>query len=121
MSKSWQYLKKQLKLTRANISLYSARHWMADQLDDLVISERTRHRVLGHSPHNDIPGGYGAKGRYSSRDLEEFVGIGAEVLDELSAILLQTKSRADKGELKVLQPWLQRTQWSSYHRGSLKG
>ncbi len=120
VSKSWQYLKKQLKLTRANISLYSARHWMADQLDDLVISERTRHRVLGHSPHNDIPGGYGAKGRYSSRDLEELVGIGAEVLDELSDVLLGARERADRGELKVLQPWLQRTQWSSYHHERMK-
>jgi len=89
---------------------------MADQLDDLVISERTRHRVLGHSPRHDVPGGYGAKGRYSSRDLEELTGIGSDVLDELSSILREAKSRAVAGECKILRPWLQRAQWSSYYR-----
>jgi hypothetical protein len=48
------------------------------------------------------------------------VGVGAEVLDELSDILLGAKKRADKGELKVLQPLLQRTQWSPYHHEMTK-
>lgn len=116
VSRSWQYLKKQLGLSRADICLYSARHWMADQLDDLVISQRTRQRVLGHAAHDDIPGGYGAKGRYSSRDLEELTGIGSDVLDELSSILREAKSRSVAGECKILRPWLQRAQWSSYYR-----
>ena len=120
ISKSWQYLKRQLELSRADISLYSARHWMADQLDELVISQRTRQRVLGHATHDNIPGRYGAKGKYSSRDLEELTGIGSDVLDELSSILLEAKSRADAGELTILRPWLQRTQWSSYHRDRIE-
>jgi integrase len=120
ISKSWQYLKKQLSLSRANISLYSARHWMADQLDDLVISQRTRQRVLGHSANDDAPAGYGAKGKYSSRDLEELTGIGADVLADLSAILLGAKQRADAGGLTVLRPWLQRARWSPYHRERMK-
>ena len=116
ISKSWQYMKKKLGLTRADISLYSARHWMADQLDDLVISQRTRQRVMGHANHDDMPGRYGAKGRYSSQDLAELTGLGADVLGELSGSLLAAKRRAGAGELTVLQPWLQRNQWSHYYR-----
>lgn len=116
ISKSWQYLKKELKLSRKNISLYSARHWMADQLDDLVVSQRTRERVMGHATNKEAPANYGAKGKYSSRDLEELTGIGTDVLEELSGILLGAKKRADAGELTVLRPWLQRAQWSKHHR-----
>lgn len=116
ISKSWQYMKKKLGLTRADISVYSARHWMADQLDDLVISQRTRQRVMGHANHDDMPGRYGAKGRYSSQDLAELTGLGSDVLDELSDSLLTAKHRAGVGELTVLQPWLQRNQWSRYYR-----
>lgn len=120
ISKSWQYLKKELKLSRKNISLYSARHWMADQLDNLVVSQRTRERVMGHATNNDAPANYGAKGKYSSRDLEELTGIGTDVLEELSGILLGAKKRADAGELTVLRPWLQRAQWSKYHRKQMQ-
>lgn len=120
ISKSWQYLKKQLNLSRANISLYSARHWMADQLDDLVVSQRTRDRVMGHATHKEAPAIYGAKGKFSSRDLEELSGIGTGLLEELSGILLGAKQRADAGELTVLRPWLQRAQWSRYHREQMK-
>jgi hypothetical protein len=34
LSKSWQYVKKILKIERADVSLYSTRHFFADLLDN---------------------------------------------------------------------------------------
>lgn len=44
------------------------------------------------------------------------IGLGADVLDELSDSLLDAKRRAGVGELTVLQSWLPRNQWSRYYR-----
>ena len=34
ITKSWQYVKKLLGITRADLTLYGTRHWMADMLDN---------------------------------------------------------------------------------------
>ena len=60
LSKSWQYAKKLLKLSRADLTLYSTRHLMADWLDSEGIAQRTRDRILGHA--SDVRGRYGRKG-----------------------------------------------------------
>src|SRR5690606_33943699 len=49
MTKSWQYLKTVLMLGRADITLYSTRHWMADMLDEAGAPQRLRNRLMGHS------------------------------------------------------------------------
>jgi hypothetical protein len=60
LSKSWQYVKKLLKLSRADLTLYSTRHLMADWLDNEAIAQRTRDRILGHA--SDVRGRDGRKG-----------------------------------------------------------
>jgi hypothetical protein len=56
ITKSWQHVKKILKVARADLTLYSTRNLMADWLDNSAIVQRTRNRILGHV--NDVPGGY---------------------------------------------------------------
>jgi len=46
LSKSWQYAKKLLKLSRADLTLYSTRHLMADWLDSSGVAQQTRDRIL---------------------------------------------------------------------------
>lgn len=46
LSKSWQYVKKLLKLSRADLTHYSARHLMADWLDNEAIAQRRCPRPL---------------------------------------------------------------------------
>jgi integrase len=57
LSKSRQYVTELLKLSRADLTLYSARHLMADWLDS---EGRARDRILGHA--SDVRGRYGRKG-----------------------------------------------------------
>lgn len=57
ITKSWQYVKKVLKIVRADLTLYATRHLMADWLDNSAVAKRTRDRILGHV--TDVPGGYG--------------------------------------------------------------
>lgn len=64
MSKSWQYVKRVLKLTRADLTLYGTRHLMADWLDSGTVAQRTRDRILGHV--SDVRGRDGRKGSLSS-------------------------------------------------------
>ncbi len=116
LAKSWQNLRREIDFSRKNIALYSARHWMADRLDTLTLSERTRHRVLGHSSSGNIPHGYGAKGRYASEDLAELAGLSTPVLKTLSEKLLDAKERAERRELTPIRTWVQRPRWSDYYR-----
>jgi integrase len=60
LSKSWQYVKKLLELRRADLTLYSTRHLMADWLDNEAIAQRTHDRILGHA--SDVRSRYGRKG-----------------------------------------------------------
>jgi hypothetical protein len=46
ITKSWQYVKKVLKIVRADLTLYATRHLMADWLDNSTIAKRTRDRIL---------------------------------------------------------------------------
>ncbi|MGX1104718.1 integrase [Bradyrhizobium elkanii] len=59
LSKAWQYVKTKLKLNRADLTLYSTRHLMADWLDNDAIAQRTRDRILGHA--SDVRGRMAAK------------------------------------------------------------
>jgi integrase len=49
LSKAWQYVKTKSQLDRADLTLYSTRHLMADWLDNEAIAQRTRDRILGHA------------------------------------------------------------------------
>lgn len=116
LTKSWQYLKKKIGITRKDVTAYSSRHSYADFLDSTDISHRGRMRAMGHSSKNDVPAGYGSKKRFSSRDLEKILSIASPEIQFMTETLLKAKADADAGRLVVVKPWLQRSNWSDYYR-----
>jgi len=62
--KSRQYVKKILRIERADVSQYSTRHFVADLLDNEAIAQRTRDRILGHA--GDVSRRYSRKGNSGS-------------------------------------------------------
>ncbi len=103
LSKSWQYVKKLLKLTRADITLYSTRHLMADWLDNEAIAQRTRDRILGHA--SDVRGRYGRKGILDPQIAAKIEALEPPVIKQMREILLAAKNCADAGELTVLKTY----------------
>jgi integrase len=103
ITKAWQYLKKLLK-TRADLTLYSTRHLMADWLDAAGIAQRTRDRILGHV--SGVPGRYGKKGMFSPAQVAAIEALEPPVVKAMRTILMAAKAKADRGELVVLKPWL---------------
>ncbi|QKV17054.1 site-specific integrase [Oricola thermophila] len=116
ITKSWQYLKKVLKIERKDVTLYSTRHWFADLVDSTDIKDVTRKRLMGHSRKSDIPARYGMKHRLTTRDLAEIIEAKSPALDAIVPILLSAKEKAENKELIVLKPWLQRSNWSLHYR-----
>jgi len=102
MVKSWQYVKKILKF-RGDVSLYSARHLVADWLDSPGIAQRTRERILGHA--GGVPGGYGRKGMPTPEQMAVIEANTPAVFKKLHAILKAAQEKAERGELIVLKPW----------------
>jgi integrase len=103
LSKSWQYVKKILKLNRADLTLYSTRHLMADWLDSEGIAQRTRDRILGHA--SDVRGRYGRKGILDPQIAAKIEALEPPVIKQVREILLAAKNRADAGELTVLKTY----------------
>lgn len=103
ITKSWQYIKKRLK-ARADLTLYSSRHLMAEWLDRAGIAQRTRNRILGHA--SGVPGGYGRNGMPNAEQVAAINQADPPVIKKMREILLPAKQRAEKGELLVLKPWL---------------
>lgn len=103
LSKSWQYVKKLLKLSRADLTLYSTRHLMADWLDSEGIAQRTRDRILGHA--SDVRGRYGRKGILDPQIAARIEALEPQVIRDAREILLAAKNRADRGELIVLKTY----------------
>jgi integrase len=103
LSKSWQYVKKLLKLSRADLTLYSTRHLMADWLDSDGIAQRTRDRILGHA--SDVRGRYGRKGILDPQIAAKIEALEPPAIKQMREILLAAKNRADSGELMVLKTY----------------
>ena len=103
-TKSWQYLKSKGVITRQDVTLYSTRHTMADMIDQLKLSDRTRNRVLGHAGTAGAAGRYGRNGLLSEADLSQITGITSPLIDKMRAILMEAKIKADIGELQLLRP-----------------
>jgi hypothetical protein len=104
ISKSWQYVKTLLGITRADLTLYSARHLLADWLDAAGIAQRIRDRILGHV--TTVPGRYGKKGMFSPEQVAAIEALEPAVVKEMRKILMAAKEKADRGELITLKPWL---------------
>ena len=102
ITKSWQYVKKILKVVRADFTLYSTRHLMADWLDNSAIVQRTRNRILGHV--NDVPGGYGRKGTINANQMAAISALEPEIVKQMREILMAAKDRAERAKLIVLMP-----------------
>lgn len=103
LSKAWQYVKAKLKLDRADLTLYSTRHLMADWLDNEAIAQRTRDRILGHA--GDVRGRYGRKGVLDPHIAAKIEALEPSVIKQMREILLAAKNRADSGELTVLRTY----------------
>lgn len=103
LSKSWQYVKKLLALSRADLTLYSTRHLMADWLDSEGIAQRTRDRILGHA--SDVRGRYGRKGILDPQIAAKIEALEPPVVKQMRAILLAARNRADAGELTSLKTY----------------
>jgi hypothetical protein len=116
ITKSWQYLKNKIGVTRADVTAYSTRHSFADFVDSTDISERARKRVMGHSIKDDVPAGYGSKKRFTTRDLDQLMTNQSPETKFMTEQLLKAKADADAGRLIVVKPWLQRSNWSDYYR-----
>lgn len=104
MSKSWQYVKQILNLTRADLTLYGTRHLMADWLDNGTVAQRTRDRILGHV--SDVPGRYGRKGSLSPEQSAAIEALEPDVIKSMRVLLMNAKAKAERGELVVLKPWM---------------
>jgi integrase len=104
ISKSWQYVKKLLGTTRADLTLYSTRHLVADMLDAAGIAQRTRDRILGHV--SGVPGRYGKKWLFSPEQVAAIEALEPPVVKAMRTVLLAAKEKADRGELVTLKPWL---------------
>jgi integrase len=100
ITKSWQYVKKVLKIVRADLTLYATRHLMADWLDNSTVAKRTRDRILGHV--TDVPGGYGRKGSINANQMAAISALEPEIVKQMREILMAAKDRADRAELIVL-------------------
>lgn len=103
LSKAWQYVKTKLKLDRADLTLYSTRHLMADWLDNEAIAQRTRDRILGHA--SDVRGRYGRNGILDPQIAAKIESLEPPVIKQMREILLATKSRAEAGGLVVLKTY----------------
>jgi hypothetical protein len=103
LSKAWQYVKTKLKLDRADLTLHSTRHLMADWLDNEAIAQRTRDRILGHV--SDVRGRYGRKGILHPQIAAKIEALEPAVIRQMREILLAAKSRSDAGELVVLKTY----------------
>lgn len=103
LSKAWQYVKKLLEIDRADLTLYSTRHLMADWLDNDSIAQRTRDRILGHA--SDVRGRYGRKGILDPKIAAMIESLEPPVIKQMREILLAAKARADAGGLTVLKTY----------------
>lgn len=103
LSKAWQYVKAKLKLDRADLTLYSTRHLMADWLDNEAIAQRTRDRILGHA--SDVRGRYGRKGILDPHVAAKIESLEPPVIMQMREILLAAKNCADAAELTVLKTY----------------
>ena len=99
MTKSWQYVKVVLGLTRADLTLYGTRHLMADWLDSEGIAQRTRDRILGHV--GGVPGRYGRKGMQDQRQIAAIEALEPPVIKEMRKVLMAAKESADQGGLII--------------------
>jgi hypothetical protein len=119
LTKSFQYLKRKVKLHRFDVTLYSSRYWFADLVDNTDIKHVTRTRIMGHSSRSDMPARYGSRQRLTTRDLKQIVGATSPVIDEMNGLLMGAKHRLERGEMTVLKPWLLPYNWSEYYKGKL--
>ncbi len=103
LTKSWQHVKTILQ-ARADVTLYSLRHLVAEWLDNASVAQRTRDRILGHA--GNVPGGYGRKGMLDAAQVAAIHAADPPVIQKMREILLPAKQRADRGELAILKPWL---------------
>ncbi|MBW0369995.1 site-specific integrase [Ensifer adhaerens] len=121
ITKSWQYLKQAVGITRKDVTVYSCRHYFAQLIDNTDITDRARKRLMGHSVKDDVPSRYGSKTRLTVRDLRAIAALNDPTVDAVCDLLLDARSRVDNGELTLLEPWKNRATWSNHYREKMDG
>lgn len=105
VSKAWQYVKVKFKMQRKGLALYSARHTFKGFIDDLAnLSERSRLIVMGHSTKINTAGGYGPKS-ITEEQAEVILTLSNKTITRMSDVLLGAYQKAQRGELKAIEPW----------------
>jgi integrase len=105
ISKSWQYVKTKLGLKRGGVTFYSARHSFKGFIDDIRgLSLRSSRVLMGHSTEDNVPNSYGPK-TITESQMEILLTLSSESINQISAILISAKERAERGELKIIDAW----------------
>ena len=59
---------------------------------------------MGHATATDTSGGYGPKS-ITEEQAEVILGLSNSTIERMTTLLLSTKERADRGELKIVEAW----------------
>jgi hypothetical protein len=101
ITKSWQYVKKVLKIVRADLTLYATRHLMADWLDNSTVAKRTREATSRMCPEVTAV-------RVRANQMAAISALEPEIVKQMREILVTAKDRAERAELIVLKPQLKK-------------
>ena len=106
VSRAFDYGRRLIGLTRANVSIYSLRHLLADWLDDAGAPQRLRHRILGHLDKSEnAADGYGGKSLPSPVQTRIITNLETPTISKVCAILLESKRKAEGGQLISIDPF----------------
>jgi hypothetical protein len=59
---------------------------------------------MGHSTEDNVPNSYGPK-TITESQMEILLTLSSESINQISAILISAKERAERGELKIIDAW----------------
>lgn len=106
VSRAFDYGRRLIGLTRANVSIYSLRHLLADWLDDAGAPQRLRNRILGHLDKSEnAADGYGGKSLPSPVQTRIITNLETRTITKACVILLESKRKAEGGKLISIDPF----------------
>jgi hypothetical protein len=93
-----------LKIHRAGLSNYSARHAFKGMIDDVEgLSELSRKVIFGHSTKTNVSDGYGPK-VITEQQAKIVQQPSNRTIWRLANLLLRVR-KAERGELQVVEAW----------------
>lgn len=105
LTKACTYGLKKLKIHRAGLSNYSARHAFKGMIDDIQgLSERSRKVIFGHSTKTNVSDGYGPK-VITEQQAKIVQQLTNRTIWRLAKLLLRAKRKAERRDLQVVEAW----------------